>query len=1011
MGVHAWIESLFGRFAEAIYVHRLVALAATLALALGLASQAGRLEIDTRDESFFHENDTALVAYNEFRDVFGQDDVFLIALEPENGFTTDFLSTLFRFHRRLEKAVPWLDEVSSLVNGRVVRAEGDTLFVEDLMETPPQSQSGVQELMERIDRYPLYENLLVSTDKTMALIAVRARAELAPADEDIMAGFEDGISDEAIDGRSYLSNRQNVEINEAIKKTVAEFEGEGIRFHLTGTPAFVAEIQKGIERDMACMTPLSLAMTVLFLCVFFRRATGVIYPLVVVVFSVVSTFGFMAVSGMPVTNATVILPTFLMVVGIADSVHIMAIFYENRKAGLAKRQAIVDALRFAGLPILMTSITTAAGLFSFVWADVAIVSQLGIAAPVGVMLAFLYSIVLLPALIALFPAKEIARNDTGNVSRTDRLFLGIARWTAKRPWSIVAVSMAVAATAGYLSLSLKFSHNSLAWFPEDFPVRVDTEVVDRKIGGSAVLEVVLDTGRENGLHDPEFQRRLSRTAEEILRVESQGVKGAKAWSIADVLKETNRALNEDREDAYAVPDDEYLIAQELLLFESSGSDDLEDFTESTYRKARFSILAPFADAMAYKKYLDEVVEFMNKRFPEADVSVTGHIPLMVRIIEHFTTSMAKSYLFALAAVTLPIIFIVGRVRIGILSMAGNLAPVLLTFGLMGATGIPIDMSTVLIGSILLGLVVDDSIHFLHHFRAAYEETGDVENSVASTLRTTGRALALTSFVLCAGFFVFTLSFLKSNIRFGLLSGFTVLFALVADFVLLPALLAVVHRKNTDMRGSKKSGVVFVLVFVTVAIFFAPDAFAGDLSTTPKSIMEKVDARDDGDRFVSDMDMILIDRRGKKRHRKIRSFGMDQGKDRLSLMFFVSPGDVKGTGFLSFDYRESDKDDDQWPYLPALKKTKRIVASDKSGSFMGSDFSYSDLTKIKIDDYRFSFYEKYREVEIHGEKCWAITSLPKSPEVVEETGYVESVLFVLKKIQGVHFFMGKSLFFW
>jgi hypothetical protein len=395
---------------------------------------------------------------------------------------------------------------------------------------------------------------------------------------------------------------------------------------------------------------------------------------------------------------------------------------------------------------------------------------------------------------------------------------------------------------------------------------------------------------------------------------------------------------------------------------------------------------------------------MEERFPETGISVTGHIPLMVGIIEHFTTSMAKSYLFALVAVTLPMIFIVGRARIGILCMAGNAAPVLLTFGLMGAMDIPVDMSTVLIGSIVLGLVVDDTIHFLHHFREAYEKTRNVEKAVEKTLRSTGRALAVTSFVLCAGFFIFVFSFLESNIRFGLLSGLTVLFALAADFFLLPALLTIVHREHPEVRILKT--LCGVVVFFTVATVFSPDSLANASPANPESIMEKVDARDDGDRFVSDMDMFLIDRRGKKRHRKIRSFGMDRGKDRLSLMFFTAPGDVKGTGFLSFDYKTSEKDDDQWLCLPALKKTKRIAASDKSGSFMGSDFSYSDLTRIKIDDYRFSFYEKYREVEIYGEKCWAVSSFPKSADVVEETGYVESVLFVRQDnfviVRAVHF---------
>ena len=163
--------------------------------------------------------------------------------------------------------------------------------------------------------------------------------------------------------------------------------------------------------------------------------------------------------------------------------------------------------------------------------------------------------------------------------------------------------------------------------------------------------------------------------------------------------------------------------------------------------------------------------------------------------------------------------------------------------------------------------------------------------------------------------------------------------------------------------------------------------------TAQEIMELVDGRDDGDRSISDMKMLLIDRNGKKRSRSLRSFGFDQKEDRYSLIFFLAPGDVKGTGFLSYDYDIEGKDDDQWLYLPALRKVKRIASNDKSGSFMGSDFSYADLTKRRLRDYTYSFYKKQPEVVVYENKCWVIESIPKNQKVVDETGYVKSIIFV------------------
>jgi len=186
---------------------------------------------------------------------------------------------------------------------------------------------------------------------------------------------------------------------------------------------------------------------------------------------------------------------------------------------------------------------------------------------------------------------------------------------------------------------------------------------------------------------------------------------------------------------------------------------------------------------------------------------------------------------------------------------------------------------------------------------------------------------------------------------------------------------------------------FTLLFIIffMATFAVPPAFADDPEA--RKIMKKADARDDGDNQVSTMEMVLIDKRGNERMRKIHTFMKDRGEDTLKLMFFQHPADVKDTSFLTYDYDDPDKDDDQWLYLPALRKTKRIASTDKSGSFMGSDLTYSDMTSRNIEDYEYTFYEKFKEKEVNGVKTWVIWSIPRSKKVIEETGYEKSLLFV------------------
>ena len=190
------------------------------------------------------------------------------------------------------------------------------------MKEPPETEAELNRVLDLIDRYPLYEKLLVSDDRSMTFILIKAQAVMDVPEEDLLAGFETDVAQTIRNGHTYLSNEENVEINEAIRKVAAKYQDQGIDFYFAGTPAFVAEIQKGIERDLSIMVPLSFLLIIIFLLVLFRRISGVIYPLIIVFLSMLSSLGIMALIEIPITLATQILPLLLIVVGIADSVHI-----------------------------------------------------------------------------------------------------------------------------------------------------------------------------------------------------------------------------------------------------------------------------------------------------------------------------------------------------------------------------------------------------------------------------------------------------------------------------------------------------------------------------------------------------------------------------------------------------------------------------------------------------------------------------------------------------------------
>jgi predicted RND superfamily exporter protein len=793
--IHGRIETWFSQFCAWIYQRKYVAITGSLLMVMFLASQLVNLKFDTRDESFFHDDDPILIAYNEFRDRFGKDDLFIIALKPRHGLNQAFFLTLSQLHHELEASVPYLDDINSLVNGRIVRGDGDTLVVEDLLKEPPATDAAVNRILDLIDHYPLYENLIVSENRSIVSILVKAQAVIDTSEDALLSGFnaDDSLAEDP--APSYLSNDENREIYKAIHQIVAKYQNRDIDFYFSGIPVFVTELQKGIEKDLSTMLPLSVLIIMIFLFLLFRRISGVIYPLITVVFGLVSTLGIMAIAHIPITHIAQILPMFLMVVGIGDSVHVLTIFYRIHNEINDKREAIIQAMGQAGLPILMTSITTACGLLSFAIADVKSVAQLGYVAPVGVMLAYFYTVIMLPALIAVFPVKRIKTTANGKQLMVDRLFDTISVVVTHRPMLIIGISSIIVIGAGYSALSVRFSHNAMTWFPEKAAVRVSTNLLDTVNGGTVMLEVVIDTQVENGLKHPDFLRRLKAAADDIPKISIHGIKAAKVWSIADVLKETNRALHGDSNDAYTVPNKRNIIAQELILFESSGSDELENLTESTYQIARLSILAPFKDSVLYADYVVEVKKYLDRQFPHETVTLTGNMSLFIQMTKNFILSMAKSYGFALLVITVLMVLMIGSLGVGLMSMVANVVPIICIFGVMGIGAIPLDLATILIGSIVLGLVVDDTIHFLHHFQMAFEKTGNTEAAIRMTLFSTGRALVVTSLVLSGGFFIFTTAYFANTVRFGLLTGCAVLFALVADFFLVPALLHLVYRKK------------------------------------------------------------------------------------------------------------------------------------------------------------------------------------------------------------------------
>ena len=762
-----------------------------LVFSILLISNLPKITVDTSTEGFLHKEDPALVRYEAFKEQFGQDERIMVAIKTKDIFDIDFLKKLREFHNDLESNVPHLNDITSLLNARNTRGEGETLIVEDLIEVIPENKAEVQSLRDLANSNVMYKNLLLNPKNTLTTIILEPSAYEGSADFDPLAGFSEGATDEKME---FISDKSKSEMVDAVYKLIPKYEDDNFQIVVAGSLAVNDATKKNMQKDIQKFVKLVLFMMMVFLFIVFRRISAVILPIFIVAISLLTTIGFMALVGTPITIPTQILPSFLLAVGIGAVVHLLAIFYKNLNKNSDRLKAISYSLGHSGLAIIMTSLTTAAGLLSFSTAEIAPIADLGIFASIGVMVALLNTLITLPALLAILPIKPAKQKHIEKSKKMDKFLDSIAVFSFAHAKKIVVVSIVTTIVFIYSALFVDFKHNPLSWHPDDADVKKATYMVDKELRGSVTMEVIIDTKKENGLYNSELLHKIDALAQKLQQIENEKYFVGKAWSVAEVLKEIHKALHSNDAAYYKITDNDALIPQEFLLFENSGSDDLEDLVDSQFSKARVTVKLPWMEAGQYTELTNEIQTLMQDELGSmAEVNITGMVPLFQRTLNAAMNSMALSYTIAFVLIAIMMIILMGSFKIGLISMVPNILPVIMSIGFMSMVGMPLDLFTMLVGAIVIGLSVDDTVHFFHNFAKYHHKGYTVKESVEQTMIGTGRALVATTIVLSLGFFVYMFASLSNLVNFGILSGGAITIALFSNILLGPALLTLVTK--------------------------------------------------------------------------------------------------------------------------------------------------------------------------------------------------------------------------
>lgn len=796
-----WLESHFTALAELIMRNPKRFLLIFVLILASMGQFMRNVEFDSELENFIDESTELRQIYARVKEDFGRNDAVMLAAQGD-VMSEAFLTALAEVHERIETEIPFVEDITSIVNAPYQKGTDDSLVVEDLLDVIPTDEASMARLEQRLQESTLASSVLVNDKRSMALLMIEIQvynyAALGDtADPFASDSFDDAFSDDLFSEDAFteptdttgdvpiVTMFDTIEMMDELRALMAEYPE--LDMVVAGMPAMSISLMETMQSEMLFFIRLTVALIVLALIAFFRQPSGVVGPLLAVVSALLLTMSTLVAFGGKISIVLIMLPTFLLAITIGDAVHLLTHFYRRIQAGESRYDAMSHAVNRTAIPMLLTSLTTAAGLLSLSIADVVPIRYLGMMTAYGVILAFLLTVTLIPALAILIPMRPIKQNSSHKTVNNIVLALGELSW--KHSGKVSIVWLIAAAIAMTQIVKLEFSHDPLNWMPDGLEIVESTQLIDRELSGTMATDIVFKTGTENGVKDLAFLQALDDWQKELDGFKEGVVEVKGTTSLVDLIKESNRALQGGDDIHYGLPDSQSLVNEEIFLFENSASDQLYQMVDPEFTQTKMTLVLPWNDLMHYDDFLISLQTEGDARFDGiAEVQVTGLTAILAGTMVKLVTSTAASYVLAFAIIAVMMMLLLNSFRLGLIAMIPNVAPIIVTMGMMHPIGIALDMLTVLVATIAIGVAVDNTVHFTHHFRHGLSLGHTVHEAMQDAFAGAGQALFTTSIVLTTGFYVFLFSDVHSIFNLGFLTGTAFLLAMISNFTLTPFLL-------------------------------------------------------------------------------------------------------------------------------------------------------------------------------------------------------------------------------
>ena len=879
LALNKYFATVPGRLRPYWKIVLILALLSTIFMGYG----ATRFSLDVSFESWFSEDDPAVKSLNEFREQFGSDDGLFIVYEAKDGdvFSNQSLSLISEITEVLDNDEKisdevWLEQygltskvaetlkhikrVQSLTNIRIQKNEDDVLSAPLLVpKVIPRDINVLNEIKSEAGKQSSLPLFMFSKDHRFGAISITTDFGTIPlienqneeqslfSDDDWSDDFEDSVDDRAVVQKVKFKDIEPALYIPFMQAVSAIYEQprmlENFDFYPIGTSAMV-ELAWGTMIQAGFLLVGMLIIINLLLWTLFRSASAVVLPQLAIGLSILFVIG--GLSWLNIASTTLIALTAMLViaVGVADCVHVMSSYLLFRRSGIDHEQALSQAYGKTGVPILLTTVTTMAGMSSLAVTGMPQFVLFGFSSAAGVGLAFLYTIYLLPVLLDYWhpmqdkKVSNISQEKKTLTSSMKAFFKSIQikalkflcffvkpiinlsqriglTWLLGADWlqplldkipafvqrfryAVVVIFFGVFGICLYGATQVKIDSNLVELYSDDVPIGKAYDIVDEHMMGTGNMIIVVNTGESDAIMDPAVLNAMSRLQSQVKESYSKYI--IRTNSLADLVKETHAIMQGD-EQYRTIPDSQITVSQLLYLFNSANPEERRALVSDDYSKSHISIQLKNAGSNEYAEFFEGIrkdisneFDTLKDRYPNLEVEITGTFAMMMRLADDLSRNQLKSFAIAAVVISSLLMVTLGSLQAGAMSIVPNLIPATLALGLMGLFGIPLDTDTLLIAPLIIGIAVDDTIHFISHYRMSLAENNDMQLALVDAIKEVGQAVTFTTLILGLGFFMLTFSDYLGLAKIGGFGSLAIFVALLCDLLFFPALIMIFKPK-------------------------------------------------------------------------------------------------------------------------------------------------------------------------------------------------------------------------